>query len=158
MTKFGETFREQLTKLARGESLPEPEPLTVDEAMEYIANDDYSNRAPHVLAAEVERLRERERFLSYEKVQVGGLRDAAGFLRAQLDFANAENEAYRERMMAAERKLLDYEGKPMLYSGRTALKRFTDREHLIDAIKQATIEELPKAVCELEAWEQEHSR
>lgn len=39
--------------------------------------------------------------------------------------------AWQERALTAEHRLLDYEGKEMLYSGRTELRAFKQREPLI---------------------------
>lgn len=47
--------------------------------------------------------------------------------------------AWKERAIEAERKLLDYEGKEMLYSGRTELAAFRKREPFVqEVIRHAT--------------------
>jgi hypothetical protein len=45
--------------------------------------------------------------------------------------AISAEQAWKERAIAAEHKLLDYEGQPMLYSGRTELRAFKAREPLV---------------------------
>lgn len=42
--------------------------------------------------------------------------------------------AWKERALEAERKLLDYEGKEMLYSGRTELAAFRKREPFVQDV------------------------
>lgn len=58
--------------------------------------------------------------------------EAAGTLRANV--AEVQLTEALERMTAAEHKLLDYEGKEMLYSGRTELAAFKKREPLVQEV------------------------
>lgn len=48
--------------------------------------------------------------------------------------------AWKERALEAERKLLDYEGQPMLFSGRTELAAFKKREPRVAEVCNAFIE------------------
>lgn len=48
--------------------------------------------------------------------------------------AERERDIWRERAITAERKLLDYEGLPMLYSGRTELAAFKLRERFVQDV------------------------
>jgi hypothetical protein len=49
----------------------------------------------------------------------------------------AEISRLRARMMAAEHKLLDHEGKPMLFSQRTEIAAFKAREPLVQEVIRA---------------------
>lgn len=52
----------------------------------------------------------------------------------QLRGVQLESLAWKTRAIEAERKLLDYEGKEMLYSGRTELAAFKKREPLVQDV------------------------
>src|SRR6185312_4500572 len=124
--------------------------MTVDEALAhakepavFMASADIEEtdlECMRVPAAEIERL---QKVVADQALTIGTLRDTNAKLGEEIDELREElSDTGADEDWCRE--------------GQHELKRFTDREPKIDAIKQATIENLPKAVCELEAWEQEH--
>jgi len=154
--------------------------MTVDEALAhakepavFMASADIEEtdlECMRALAAEVERLRDivRRQNEEIERLQkvvadqaltIGTLKDELAGIRAEHDrlYPHGVNFVGHGTLYGTEETCKLVGGWiEQLLEARQQLKRFTDREPLIDAIKSATIEQLPKAVCDLEVWEQEH--